>query len=61
MFYSEFIFLKIEVEMAGGSQIIINDHGITIKTGGKIVYKEGQKKFKGCPLKKSDVAKDTHC
>ena len=45
MFYSEFIFLKIEVEMAGGSQIIINDHGITIKTGGKIVYQAGQHKF----------------
>ena len=27
--------------MAGGSQIIINDHGITIKTGGKIVYQAG--------------------
>ena len=31
--------------MAGGSQIIINDHGITIKTGGKIVYQAGQHKF----------------
>ena len=31
--------------MAGGSQIIINDHGITIKTGGKTVYQAGQHKF----------------
>ena len=27
--------------MAGGSQIIINDQGITIKTGGKVIFKQG--------------------
>ena len=31
--------------MAGGSQIIINDHGITIKTGGKVIFQAGQHKF----------------
>ena len=32
-------------EMAGGSQIIISDEGITISTNGKILYKAGQHKF----------------
>ena len=31
--------------MAGGSQIIINDQGITIKTGGKVIFQAGQHKF----------------
>ena len=31
--------------MAGGSRIVISDDGITISTGGKIVYKAGQHKF----------------
>lgn len=31
--------------MAGGSRIVINDQGITISTGGKILYKAGQHKF----------------
>lgn len=33
--------------MAGGSRIVISDDGITISTGGKIVYKAGQHKFEG--------------
>ena len=33
--------------MAGGSQIIISDEGITISTNGKILYKAGQHKFEG--------------
>lgn len=29
-----------EIKMvAGGSSIVINDHGITISTGGKIIFK----------------------
>ena len=31
--------------MAGGSQIMINDQGITIKTGGKVIFQAGQHKF----------------
>jgi len=31
--------------MAGGSRIVINDQGITISTGGKIVFQAGQHKF----------------
>ena len=31
--------------MAGGSQIVISDDGITISTGGKILYQAGQHKF----------------
>ena len=33
--------------MAGGSRIVISDEGITISTGGKIVYQAGQHKFEG--------------
>ena len=33
--------------MAGGSRILINDQGITISTGGKILYQAGQHKFEG--------------
>ncbi|AMW80167.1 hypothetical protein AMD27_15515 [Acinetobacter sp. TGL-Y2] len=33
--------------MAGGSRIVISDDGITISTGGKIIYKAGQHKFEG--------------
>ena len=33
--------------MAGGSRIVISDDGITISTGGKIVYQAGQHKFEG--------------
>lgn len=33
--------------MADGSQIIINEQGITIKTNGKTVFKAGQHIFKG--------------
>lgn len=33
--------------MAGGSRIVISDNGITISTGGKIVYRAGQHKFEG--------------
>ena len=45
MLYSEVIFLQIEVGTAGGSQIILNDQGITIKTGGKVIFQAGQHKF----------------
>ena len=31
--------------MAGGSQIMINDQGITIKTGGKVIFQATQHKF----------------
>ena len=31
--------------MAGGSRIVISDEGITISTGGKILYKAQQHKF----------------
>lgn len=33
--------------MAGGSRIVISDDGITISTGGKILYQAGQHKFEG--------------
>lgn len=33
--------------MAGGSRIIINNQGITITTGGQILYQAGQHKFEG--------------
>ena len=33
--------------MAGGSRIQIDDQGITISTGGKIVFQAGQHKFEG--------------
>ena len=33
--------------MAGGSRIVISDDGITISTGGKIIYRAGQHKFEG--------------
>lgn len=33
--------------MAGGSRIEISNDGITISTGGKIIYKAGQHKFEG--------------
>lgn len=33
--------------MAGGSRIVISDDGITISTGGKIIYKAGQHNFEG--------------
>lgn len=33
--------------MAGGSRIVISDEGITISTGGKILYQAGQHKFEG--------------
>ena len=33
--------------MAGGSRIIISDEGITISTGGQILYKAQQHKFEG--------------
>lgn len=32
--------------MAGGSRIVISDDGITISTGGKILYQAGQHQFK---------------
>ena len=31
--------------MAGGSQIVINNQGITITTNGKVIFKAGQHKF----------------
>lgn len=33
--------------MAGGSQIVINDDGITISTGRRILYQAQQHKFEG--------------
>ena len=33
--------------MAGGSQIVINNQGITITTNGKVIFKAGQHKFEG--------------
>ena len=33
--------------MAGGSQILINDKGITITTHGKVVFQAGQHVFQG--------------
>lgn len=33
--------------MASGSQIIINDQGITVTTNGKVVFKAGQHVFEG--------------
>ena len=41
--------------MAGGSQILIDDQGITISTGGKIVYQAGQHKFEGGRRVKADI------
>ncbi|CAP02964.1 hypothetical protein ABSDF_p20022 (plasmid) [Acinetobacter baumannii SDF] len=35
------------MKMAGGSRIVINDEGITISTGGKILYQAQQHKFEG--------------
>ena len=41
--------------MAGGSQILIDDQGITISTGGKIVYQAGQHKFEGGRRVKAEI------
>ena len=41
--------------MAGGSRIVINDQGITISTGGKILYQAGQHKFEGGTRVKSKI------
>ena len=43
--------------MAGGSRILINDQGITISTGGKIVYQAGQHKFEGGQQVVSEIYK----
>lgn len=43
------------VKMAGGSQIIIDDNGITISTGGKILYQAGQHKFEKGKIVASEV------
>ena len=41
--------------MAGGSRILINDQGITISTGGKILYQAGQNKFEGGQQVKAEI------
>lgn len=41
--------------MAGGSRILINDQGITISTGGKILYQAGQHKFEGRQQVKAEI------
>lgn len=41
--------------MAGGSRILINDQGITISTGGKILYQAGQHKFEGGQQVKAEI------
>lgn len=41
--------------MAGGSQILINDKGITISTGGEILYQAGQHKFEKGKQVKSEM------
>ena len=41
--------------MAGGSRILIDDQGITISTGGKIVYQAGQHKFEGGRRVKAEI------
>ena len=41
--------------MAGGSLILINDQGITISTGGKILYQAGQHKFEGGQQVKAEI------
>lgn len=42
--------------MAGGSRILINDQGITISTGGKILYQAGQHKFEGGQRVKAEIS-----
>jgi len=41
--------------MAGGSRILINDQGITISTGGKIVFQAGQHVFQGGQRVKAEI------
>ena len=41
--------------MAGGSRILINDQGITISTGGKILYQAGHHKFEGGQKVKAEI------
>ncbi|UUM26925.1 DUF2345 domain-containing protein [Acinetobacter colistiniresistens] len=41
--------------MAGGSRILINDQGITISTGGQILYQAGQHKFDGGKKVKAEI------
>jgi len=41
--------------MAGGSRILINDQGITISTGGKILYQAGQHKFEDGQQVKAEI------
>lgn len=41
--------------MAGGSRILINDQGITISTGGKIVFQAGQHVFEGGQRVKAEI------
>ena len=41
--------------MAGGSRIVINDQGITISTGGKILYQAGQHKFESGQQVKAEI------
>ena len=41
--------------MAGGYRILINDQGITISTGGKILYQAGQHKFEGGQQVKAEI------
>lgn len=44
-----------EIKMAGGSQILINDQGITISTGGQILYQAGQHVFKEGAKVRSEI------
>ena len=41
--------------MAGGSRIVISDEGITISTGGKILYQAQQHKFEGGQRIKAEI------
>ena len=41
--------------MAGGSRILSDDQGITISTGGKILYQAGQHKFEGGQQVKAEI------
>lgn len=41
--------------MAGGSRILINDQGITISTGGKVLFQAGQHKFESGQRVKAEI------
>lgn len=41
--------------MAGGSRILINDQGITISTGGQVLFQAGQHKFESGQRVKAEI------